>query len=162
MDIHPWTYQVMGREMVREHKVESPSDPTTLALGDQRTYLYLAVTHDTLPLGSAAGVGLAVDVQLKGDLTTYSSNHDIRSFATVNRNGPAATTVELPVGTTSADVESISVRRVPFGTAPDNGASLHVTELRRAFFLGSDLHALAVVRTPTPRRHAHPGRHPRR
>ena len=134
MDIHPWTYQVMGREMVREHKIESPSNPATLALGDQRTYLYLAVTHDTVPLGSAAGMGLAVDVRLN-DGTTYTSNHDL-PFATINRNGPAATTVELPVGTTSADVTSILVRRVPFVVGTDNGASLHVTELRRGFFLG--------------------------
>jgi hypothetical protein len=132
MDIHPWTYQLMAREMLREHKIESPSDPSTPDVGDQRSYLYVAVAHDTTPPPSAAGVGLAVDVRLQGDVTTYTSNHDI-AFWTINRNGPAATTVELPVGTTAADVASISVRRVPIGT--DNGASLTVTDLDRAFFL---------------------------
>jgi hypothetical protein len=137
MDINPWTYQVMGREMVRENKVESSPDPSsTPLLGDARTYLYLAVTHDTQPPASAGGVGLTVEVTLRGDPTTYSSNHDnALGLGSVNRNGPAATTVELPVGTRAADVASISVRRVAIG--PDNGASLHVTELRRAFFLGT-------------------------
>ncbi|HEX4686557.1 MAG TPA: hypothetical protein VH228_07230 [Nocardioides sp.] len=132
MDIRPWTYQVMAREMLREHKIESPSDPASLAVGDQRSYLYVAVTHDTDPTASAGGMGLAVDVRLKHDPTTYSSNHGIALW-TMNRNGPAATTVELPLGTNAADVARIVVRRVPIGV--DNGASLTVTDLDRAFFL---------------------------
>ena len=43
MDIQPWTYQVMAREMVREKKIESPSDPESRGVGDQRTYLYVAL-----------------------------------------------------------------------------------------------------------------------
>jgi hypothetical protein len=134
MDASPWTYRVMAREMVREHKVESPSDPTSLAMGDQRTYLYVAVDHDTIPPADTGGMGLIVEVRLKGDLTTYTSNHG-NPFLTLNRDDPAATTVELPAGTTKADLASISVSRVPQGT--DNGASLTVTDVQRAFFLGS-------------------------
>ena len=37
------------------------------------------------------------------------------------------------MGTTAGDVASISVRRVPLGT--DNGATLTVTAIDRAFFL---------------------------
>ena len=73
-----------------------------------------------------------MDVRLKGRPTTYTSNHDI-AFWTINRDGPAATTVELPRGTTARDVASISVRRVPLVT--DNGATLTVTAIDRAFFL---------------------------
>jgi hypothetical protein len=137
MDIQPWTYQVMAREMVREKKIESSPDPETVQVGDQRTYLYVAVTHDTDPSGSANGVGLAVDVTLTGG-ATYASDHNQTAsiLYTINRNGPAATTVELPAGTTADDIESIAVRRVPIGT--DNGASLTVTALQRAFFLRSD------------------------
>ena len=44
MDLHPWTYQVMAREMLREHDVTDPaSDPSLPGLADQRTYLYLAL-----------------------------------------------------------------------------------------------------------------------
>ena len=102
MDVHPWTYQVMAREMVREKKIEPTPNPLSLAVGDQRTYLYVAVSHDTVPPASAAAVGLVVQVVLKSDpLTTYTSNHNPTvGFATINRDGPAATTVELPVGTT--------------------------------------------------------------
>jgi hypothetical protein len=135
MDVHPWTYQVMAREMLREHKIESPSKPSTPDVGDQRSYLYVAVTHDTLPSAAASGVGLTVEVRLTGKHKTYTSNHDNPiGLGAINRNGPAATTVELPVGTEPSDVESISVRRVPVGTT-DNGASLSVTDLGRTFFL---------------------------
>ncbi len=44
--------------------------------------------------------------------------------------------MELPVGTTASDIESISVSRVPVGTT-DNGASLTVTDLGRAFLLST-------------------------
>jgi hypothetical protein len=134
MDENPWTYPVMAREMVREHKIESPSDPISLAMGDQRTYLYVAVDHTTDPPASAGAVGLTVDVVLTGDPTVYSSNHG-NAFLTVDRDGPAATTVELPAGTTPADIASVSVSRVPEGTGDD--ATLTVTDVQRAFFLGS-------------------------
>jgi hypothetical protein len=135
MDRHPWTYGVMAREMRREGKIESPSDPATPAVGDQRNYLYIAVEHHAVPAAETGLVGLAVDVRLEGDPTTYSSDH-LQSpiFFTVNRDGPAATTVELPAGTSEHDVASISVRRVSVG-ATDPGASLTVTRIQRAFLL---------------------------
>ena len=136
MDTHPWTYSVMAQEMLREGKIETPSDPATTAVGDQRSYLYVAVDHDTTPATSEAGVGLAVDVRLAGDPTTYTSDHLVPGFS-INRDVPAATTVELPVGTTPADVVSVSVRRVPAGLT-DNGATVTVTDIDRAFFLGPD------------------------
>jgi hypothetical protein len=136
MDTHPWTYAVMAQEMQREGKIESPSDPATPAVGDQRSYLYVALDHDTTPAASQAGVGLAVDVRLAGNPTTYSSDHQVPEWS-VNRDVPAATTVELPLGTTAADVVSVSVRRVPIGLT-DNGATLTVTDIDRAFFLGPD------------------------
>ena len=135
MDLHPWTYQVMALEMVREHQIESPSDPATIEVGDQRSYLYVAVDHVTSPSTSAGGVGLAVDVQLQNGMTYKSDHQQSPLLYTINRNGPAATTVELPSGTTSADIASISVRRAPF-LAGDQ-ATLTVTDLNRAFFLGS-------------------------
>ena len=56
-----------------------------------------------------AGVGLSVDVRLAGDPTTYSSDHQSSDWS-VNRDVPAATTVELPVGTTPADTTTAPTR----------------------------------------------------
>jgi hypothetical protein len=132
MDVNPWTYPVMAKEMVREGKIEDPSDPSTPDVGDQRSYLYVAFDHDTDPPGDEASVGLIAEVKLKGDPTIYRSDHDISIFS-VNRDAPAATTVELPLGTTPSDVARLTLRRVPIGD--DSGATLYVTDVDRAFFL---------------------------
>jgi len=136
MDTNPWTYPVMAQEMLRENKIESPSDPSTRLVGDQRSYLYVAFDHDTVPPAAAGAVGLIAEVRLNGDNTVYRSNHDVPDWS-VNRDVPAATTVELPAGTTPADVASLAVRRVPTGPT-DPGATLNVTDVERAFFLTQD------------------------
>jgi hypothetical protein len=133
MDQNPWTYRVMADEMVREGGVEKPSDPATPAMGDQRDYLYLEIAGSTGPARQpGSGPGLAVVVTLHGDPATYRSDHGIASWS-ISRDGPAATTVELPQGVGSGDIERISVTRVPGDT--DSGATVTVTDLSRAFLL---------------------------
>jgi hypothetical protein len=63
----------------------------------------------------------------------YRSDHQEPSWS-VERDGPAATTVELPQGTTVDDIASIEAIRQPVG-AGDNGAPSTVTNLYRGFFL---------------------------
>lgn len=137
MDEHPSSYQVMAAEMLREGKiVESPSDPATPALGDQRSYLYLEVDKDTVPPnGSSPWVGLAIGVRLHGDTAIYRSDHEIPDRS-INRDDPAATTVELPAGTEPADIAELIAYRVPVGA--DTGASVTVTDVNRAFFLSDE------------------------
>jgi len=135
MDANPWTYPVMAKEMVREGKVEAPSDPATPAMGDQRSYLFLEVDKDT-GAGSQPGTppGVAVGVRLRGDPTLYRSDHAQLSWA-IARDDPAATTVELPLGTTPADIAEVLAIRQPMDVT-DNGAPVTVTSVNRAFFLG--------------------------
>ncbi|UWE13300.1 hypothetical protein [Actinacidiphila bryophytorum] len=134
MDVNPWLYPVMAQEMTREGKIESPSDPATPELGDQRTYLYLAVAHTAAPATDAGNVGLSIGVRLKGDPVLYRSNHVDPTWS-ITREGTAATTVELPAGTTQSDIEEIVALRTP---VVETGASLTVTAVTRAFFLGED------------------------
>ncbi|NHC46873.1 hypothetical protein [Motilibacter aurantiacus] len=137
MDTNPWTYQVMAKEMVREGQIEAPSDPATPAVGDQRSYLWVETTQVT---GAAQGAGslpgLAIGVKLRGDATVYRSDHSVLGW-TIARDVPAATTVELPVGTTADDVEALLAIRTRSGSG-DNGATLTVKRIGRAFFLTSD------------------------
>jgi hypothetical protein len=156
MDVQPWTYQVMAREMVREKKVESEPDPMSLAVGDQRTYLYLALDRETSPAGEAANVGLVVEVTLTDDETYRSDHEQAPILYSVHRDGPVATTVELPAGTTQDDIASISVRRVSI-VDPDSAASVTVTDLDRAFFLDrsylpqpsfASVHGATITLTP--------------
>lgn len=143
MDLSPWTYAVMGQEMVREGQVESPSDPATSAMGDQRTYLYIEVSKSTLGANSGKSwVGVAIGVRLTGTPSVvYRSDHLVPDWA-IQRDVPAATTVELPAGTTSADISSIEAIRTVSGSK-DSGVSVAVTAINRAFFLngGYEPHA---------------------
>jgi hypothetical protein len=135
MDFHPWTYRVMAQEMIREHKVEPVASPDTPAMSDQRNYLFLevkkATRYDAPPVpGSWAGVALAV--QLKDDPRWYTSNHGIPDES-IQRDDPAATTVELPPGATPGDVAAIEALAVPVGAPTDY--AITVSALNRGLFL---------------------------
>lgn len=135
MDRDPWTYPVMAQEMIREGKIESPSNPATPAVGDQRTYLFVEIKKETgAPAGAGSAPGVSVGVRLKSDPSTlYRSDHGLPT-SSIARDVPAATTVELPEGTTAADISGIEAIRQPMG-AGDNGAPVTVTSINRAFFL---------------------------
>ncbi|KRV49969.1 hypothetical protein AQ490_18090 [Wenjunlia vitaminophila] len=134
MDTNPWTYSVMAQEMLREGRLETPSNPDTGEVGDLRTYLYVAVTHTASPADQTGAVGLAVGVRLRGDDRLYTSHHGV-PLGSLNRDGAAATTVELPAGTGPDDVTEIVALRSPI---VETGAALSVTRVSRAFFLGED------------------------
>lgn len=134
MDVNPWTYPVMAQEMLREGQIESPSDATTVQVGDQRSYLYIGVAHTATPTAHSIAVGLAIGVRLKGDDTLYTSHHGIPT-SSVNRDGTAATTVELPAGTQPSDIAEVVALRTPI---VETGATLEVTKISRAFFLNED------------------------
>lgn len=136
MDREPWTYPVMAQEMLRENKIENPSDPATPEVGDQRTYLYIEIKKQTgAPTGTGSAPGVSVGVRLRRDPSkVYRSDHSIPSWS-IARDVPAASTVELPAGTTAADIASIEAIRLPTGEG-DNGAPATVTSINRGFFLG--------------------------
>lgn len=136
MDTSPWTYQVSAAEMRREGKLEPVPDPASAAVSDQRDYLFVAVRKNTPPGNTGAWVGLSVGVTLRGGDTVYRSDHlgtGGDPTWSIQRDDPAATTVELPAGTTAKDIEQILVLRVPTGADP--GSSVRVTGVVRAFFL---------------------------
>jgi hypothetical protein len=136
MDREPWTYRVMAHEMLREGRLESTPDPATPEVGDLRTYLFVELAKQTgAPTqGTGSRPGVTLGVRLKDDPSKlYRSDHQEPTWS-VERDGPAATTVELPQGTTVDDIASIEAIRQPVG-AGDNGAPSTVTNLHRGFFL---------------------------
>ncbi|MGI5509061.1 hypothetical protein [Streptomyces sp. CA-106131] len=138
MDVNPWTYEIMAKEMLREHKVEAPSASTqfTPDMSDQRNYLYAVVKKSTEPANTGASwVGVSLGVRIVSGQTVYLSHHVDPTWS-ISRDLPAATTVELPAGTKAEDIAEVSVHRVVVGT--DTGATVHVTGINRGFFLGQD------------------------
>ncbi|TDC70375.1 hypothetical protein E1200_05605 [Actinomadura sp. GC306] len=135
MDRDPWTYRVAAQELVREGKIERPSDPATREAGDPRTYLFAEFAKTTgAPTAWGSAPGVALGVRLKADPSTlYRSDHG-RPDWSAERDGAVATTVELPQGTAMSDIASIEALRRPVGLG-DNGAPATVTSINRGFFL---------------------------
>ena len=106
-------------------------------MGDQRTYLYLEITKTTGgPNSGNNWVGVALGVRLTADPSVlYRSDHSMSDWA-IQRDLPAATTVELPGGTTAADIGSIEAIRTTSGKK-DTGVSVTMTGINRGFFLDS-------------------------
>ncbi|GAA5019074.1 hypothetical protein [Actinopolymorpha pittospori] len=138
MDANPWTYLVMAKELIREGKIEAaaPNAPDTPEVSDQRNYLYAVVKKTTEGANTGSSwVGVALGVRLTSGETVYLSHH-VDPTRSLQRDDPAATTVELPAGTTQDDIAEITARRVVVGT--DSGAAVHVTGIQRGFLLGTD------------------------
>jgi hypothetical protein len=137
MDAEPWTYQVMAREVVREGRVEPAPSPDTPEVSDQRNYLFAefdkATTYATPP-ASGSWIGTALAVRIDG--RWYESHHGEPTWS-IQRDDPAATTVELPPGTSAADVEAVKAFAVPVGTPPADWR-IEVSSVSRGFFLGTD------------------------
>jgi hypothetical protein len=125
----------MAKEMAREGKLESPASPDTPAVSDQRDYLYAEVDKTTAyPVAPAPGAwaGVALAVQLRGSTRWYQSNHGVADWS-LQRDDPAATTIELPPGTSRGDIAAVKAVAVPVGVVPDY--RITVTGLHRGFML---------------------------
>lgn len=136
MDRNPWTYWVSSAESRREGKVEAdPPTGSQTFIADPHDYLYLIVRKQTVnpPNGSLNWVGLSIGVRLKGDPALYRSDH-LFPDRSIQRDLPAATTVQLPPGTTPSDIEEVTAIRVPT-TSADPGSEIQVQAVNRAFFL---------------------------
>jgi len=101
MDNNPWTYRVMGEEMLRENRIkDSPTDAQTIA--DPRDYLYIEA-H-----GRQTAAALSLGVRISGDTQSYRSDlGDAR--LRIDRSGFFRTAVRLPHGTGGSAVEEISI-----------------------------------------------------
>ena len=124
MDANPWTYRVTAQEIAREGELEPVASPDTPAVSDQRNYVFAEVDKDTsypAPPASGTWVGTALAVKLRGGDRWYTSHHDVPDWS-IQRDDPAATTVELPPGATSADVEAIKAVAVPVAKTSAAGA----------------------------------------
>ncbi len=138
MDNNGWSYRLMAQEMIREGKIETTPNLDTVEVSDQRNYAYLEMDKDTAYTStpsSGSWVGVALAIRLKNGTTWYSSHHNQASWS-IQRDVPAATTVELPAGTSPDDVAEIKAVAVPVNTPPSY--TITFTDINRGFFLDTD------------------------
>lgn len=135
MEMNPWTYAVMGKEMIREHHTEAKPDPATAELSDARDYLYIVIGKTTNSANDVTPwVGTSIGVKLRGDPTLYRSDHNVPNWS-LQRDGEDATDVELPAGTTTSDIKAIVAIRFSTSDRADPGSIVTVTNIRRAYLL---------------------------
>ncbi len=133
MDLNPWTYMVMAQEWEREAQewTEKAASPATRAVSDPRNYLYVEF-RSRLAATGACDSKLAIQVKLRGADAVYSSDHQVDSLR-IQSEGWRRASVELPPGTTGAQVESLAFAAYVGKNQP--GCGLMLTDVRKAFFL---------------------------
>jgi hypothetical protein len=108
-----------------------------------RNYLFAEVDKDTSypsPPASGTWVGTALAVKLRGSDRWYDSHHGVPDWS-IQRDDPAATTIELPPGMTQAQIAAIKAIAVPVAATGDTPApapadyTIHVRSLNRGFLL---------------------------
>jgi hypothetical protein len=109
MDLDPLSYVIMGKEMVREGKIEITPNPASKKLSDLSNYLYLDFDID-VSVGGEVLRGVAV---VNG--VSYFSDHALPFTPAVNprvTDGVKRIAVEIPAGTTIDDVEQFGVQGI--------------------------------------------------
>ena len=109
MDLDPSSYRIMAKEMIRELKTEDVPTPATKLLSDQRNYLFVEYDIDVDVSGRVLRAYAVVDG------LSYASDHFLLAGGPLNpkvSDGTARTAIELPPGTTLADVTEVGMQGV--------------------------------------------------
>lgn len=126
MDANPITWLVMTSELVRENKLRPYGVEQGETISDPRNYLYIEAG---VKPGKAA---IAFSVLHKDGNYYYS--HKGRTRDAIDRDGWVRSTIELPPGTTAADLKAITPLCVYLPRSPSD-VSCGPTEIKSLFFL---------------------------
>jgi hypothetical protein len=162
MDQHPWTFQVMAREMEHERKLRPFGTVEGEKIGDPRTYLFV-----DLQVANSSSA-LAARVRLAGR-QAWQTSHLGRADLAISRDGWVRTTVELPPGTRPDQIGEIGFECLPAPVKPEPAAgTCRLLAVSKVFFLkpdyapGESIWSLgAPVEIPTGRTVVYPVNPPR-
>jgi CheY-like chemotaxis protein len=129
MDLNPITWLVMTSELVREDKLREYGEDRGESISDPRNYLYIEAHV-------APGKAAVAFVVLHNSGKYYYS-HKGRARDAIDRDGWVRSTIELPPGTTQADLKSINPLCVYLPKSPSD-TSCGPTQINALFFLKQD------------------------
>jgi len=92
MDENPWSYKIMGEELINENKYENPQDPHHWQISDIRNYLY--IEYNSTTTGEIAYS--TISAQFYNNCSNYSNNHNDSDINFNFGNGINRTAIELP------------------------------------------------------------------
>lgn len=125
MDAHPWTYDIMSRELAREGKIVPDAPPGQGTIPDPRRFVYLE------GCGEVGDRALAFAVRA-GD-RWFASDRGVPQYR-ITRDGCFRAATPLPAGLSSADVRGVRAQAYPReGRA--GSAAARLTRVNTVFML---------------------------
>ncbi len=108
MDLHPWSYRVMGEERSREG-METPGNAATPNVSDPRNYLYVTYKARFEPTaGGSCGLRLVALAHDRASGAWYASDHGDPELR-VSIDGWRRIAIELPPGTDAAQLDRLQL-----------------------------------------------------
>jgi len=135
MDQNPWTYKIMGQELINEDKYENIQDPTYWEMSDVRNYLY--IEYEGYQTGS--NISTKISTNFYNDCYPYSNNHNNDEISFNFGNGINRTAIELPENFTPDDLKYLTIQ-----TNADNNYSLTLNQIINLFYLSEDYQLINI------------------
>ena len=129
MDENPWSYKIMGQELINEDKYEEIQDPTHWEMSDVRNYLYLEYE------GSSSGSNIIANISANfyNDCYGYANNHNDEDIIFNFGNGVNRTAIELPENFEPNDLQYLNIQ-----VSGDSGFYLVLETIKNLFYLSED------------------------
>ena len=105
MDEHPWSYRIMGEELINENRYEETPNPGTLNMSDVRNYIYIEYEGTD----SFSNFNISFGISFFNDCQQYFNNHQIDEFSSTYANGVHRTSIELPENFNPDYIESLEL-----------------------------------------------------
>lgn len=126
MDQNPWSYKIMGQELINENKYEEDQNPFDWEMSDVRNYLY--IEYEGYQNGE--NVSTKISTNFYNDCYPYSNNHNDNEISFNFGNGINRTAIELPETFNPNDLQYLT-----FLTIGDGNYSVMLNEIINLFYL---------------------------
>ena len=135
MDQNPWTYKIMGQELINENKYEENQDPTHWELSDIRNYIYLEYNSSQYGIINNARIyALFYD-----NCYEYANTHNDPDINFSIGNGVHRTAIELP-----EDFNADNLKYLSFYTDSESEYSIAINNINKLFYLSEDYNLIDI------------------
>jgi hypothetical protein len=139
MDAHPWTYDVMAREIGREGKVKPTARPGSGEIPDPRRFVYVESCGELTNAAVAFAIGASDG---RGAMQWFTSDADLPEFRIV-RSGCFRAAIALPAEIDEKSLTDLRVIAFPrptqAGTSPSRDAPrARITRVNKLFMLSEE------------------------
>jgi len=141
MDENPWSYRIMGEELINEDRYEQIADPETVDLSDVRNYIYIEYLATGFIPGPAS---LDLVIKFQGNCNFYFHNHQSDLFPSSINNlhhsvpNTIRTSIELPSNFDVNNIEEVGfILNIPLDAAIMSH-NVSIIDISKFFYLDSN------------------------